>query len=303
MKRIIALLLTVVFFSTFLGCRKNNNDVFSSGNTSSDTVSVPQNTFNPLYEFRKSYNLGNNKVLEGDITVDCFFVNDNESSWNVNWANWYVTTQIKHALEFLTEEAAEYGKTVNFMPEYYIDCSTSDLALNSSYSMKYDGIIDNDASDGSGTKNILEKLAANMGYPNAFELGGSLSWETETEHIFLIFVNKTGRSYSFSTGESDDYFSEHSLIFAYDFSRPIENGIPSGYTSLTIAHEILHTYGADDYYTPEKRNELAKQYYPNDVMLKIEPPTNLGDIGDLTAFQIGWTNTVPDICYNSDWWH
>lgn len=275
--------------------------------SSNPVPSEPQNTFNPLYEYRKNYNSGSNKKLEGNITVHCFFVNDNNSeSWNVLWANWYVTTQIKHALNFLKTKAAKYGKTVNFTPKYYLDASTpngtTNIEYNKSYSMKYNGIIDIDASDGSSTFNALEAVASNMGYNAAFNLNASLTYETKTEHIFLIFANKQGRSYSNLSDDNNEHFTEHCIIFAYDLNRPPETGIPSGYTSLTIAHEILHCYGAEDFYTPDKRNQLALQYYPNDVMLKIDPPVSNGDLGDLTAFQIGWTDAVPAICYNSNWW-
>lgn len=279
----------------------------SSTASSNPVPSEPQNTWDSLYKYRKNYNRGNNKKLEGNITVHCFFVNDNNSeNWSVLWANWYVTTQIKHALNFLKKEAAKYGKTVNFTPKYYLDASTLNVTTNTefnkSYSMKYNGIIDIDAGDGSSTFNALEAVASNMGYNAAFNLNASLEYETKTEHIFLIFANKQGRSYSNLPDNTIENFTEHSIIFAYDVNRPPETGIPSGYTSLTIAHEILHCYGAEDFYTPDKRKQLACQYYPNDVMLTIDPPVSGGSIGDLTAFQIGWTDTVPAICDNNDWW-
>lgn len=279
----------------------------SSAASSNPVQSEPQKTFNPLSEYRKNYNCGNNKKLEGNITVHCFFVNDNDSkNWAVLWANWYVTTQIKQALDFLKAEAAKYGKTVNFIPKYYLDASTpnntTNIEYNKSYSMKYDGIIDTDASDGNYTFNALDAVASNMGCNAAFNLNASLEYETGTENIFLIFANKQGRSYSNYSDDDGKLFTEHSIIFAYDLNRSPETGIPSGYTSLTIAHEILHCYGAEDFYAPDNRNQLACLYYPNDVMLKIYPPVSDGNIGDLTAFQIGWTDTVPDICHNSNWW-
>ncbi len=341
MKRIFALLLVLML--TASGCKAATSSV-SSGTASSDTVSnefsdseytssfdtlsensnasesgssytsavssgtvasTPQNTFNPLYEYRKCYNLGNNKKLEGDITLHCFFVNDDEKEWNTRWADWFVETQIKHAMTFLINEAADYGKTLQFTPKYYLDCETADIETSTEYnkdhSMKYSGIIDPDSTDGTWSWDVLEKIAVNMGYSGALHFSTSLKQSNGGEHLFLFFVNKVGRSYCWQTTPQDTQINEHCLLFAYS-EYTVDTGVKSEHTSLTIAHEMLHTFGAEDFYTPDERNALAEQYYPNDVMLKIDPPVRRGDIGELTAFQIGWTDTVPDICYNTSWW-
>lgn len=285
----------------------SNTGTAGSSGSATPTPTTPQNTLNTLYEYRTNYNFGSNKKLEGNITVHCFFVNENNTdSWTVMWANWYANTQVKHALNFLKTQAAKYGKTLNFTTEYYLDPSTpngvSTVDFNKNYSMKYNGIIDNAAVGENYTLNVLEVIANNMGYNAAFILKSELEYESKTEHIFLIFSNKQGRSYSNDANADNENFTEHSIIFAYDLNRPPETGIPSEYNSLTIAHEILHSYGAEDFYISDKRNELALQYYPNDVMLSIDPPVSSKNIGELTAFQIGWTDTAPEICKNSNWW-
>jgi hypothetical protein len=60
-------------------------------------------------------------------------------------------------------------------------------------------------------------------------------------------------------------------------------------------------YGAEDFYTPDKRQTLALLTYPNDIMLI--SATSLSDVSlsDMTAYLVGWNDTAPEICYNEAW--
>lgn len=58
------------------------------------------------------------------------------------------------------------------------------------------------------------------------------------------------------------------------------------FNSRTICHELFHSFGAPDLYKPPKVQEVADVYLPNSVM-------NDGrTIDDLTAYCIGWTDTL-----------
>lgn len=53
-------------------------------------------------------------------------------------------------------------------------------------------------------------------------------------------------------------------------------------------HELLHVFGAKDYYYPKETMELAEKYFPNSIMYGTENPVT----DPLTAYLVGWTDTL-----------
>lgn len=49
------------------------------------------------------------------------------------------------------------------------------------------------------------------------------------------------------------------------------------------------------------RKSLAKKHYPSDIMLSAKYCIGSNNIGDATAYYIGWTDKVPDVLYNEKW--
>ena len=85
-----------------------------------------------------------------------------------------------------------------------------------------------------------------------------------------------------------DYYKESVVIYAGDSS---DTSLPA-----TIAHEMLHPFGADDLYFPydtdTARAELAKEYFPDDIMLRVDPLLSTLTIGAYTAYKVGWTDSL-----------
>ena len=126
-------------------------------------------------------------------------------------------------------------------------------------------------------------------------------FQTEEIVCFTIF-NKDGTSYALNPkrGYEDHNVREHCIIFAYDRGSNKENAIVGGQSSV-IAHEMLHLFGAEDFYTPLNRKEMAEKKFPNDIMLHQEYQILGNNIGVATAFYIGWTDTVPEVLYDRNW--
>lgn len=59
---------------------------------------------------------------------------------------------------------------------------------------------------------------------------------------------------------------------------------------MVLAHEILHLFGAKDYYFPDAYAEKARVYFPTSLMLKTREES---EVDSLTAYIIGWTDE-PD---------
>lgn len=68
----------------------------------------------------------------------------------------------------------------------------------------------------------------------------------------------------------------------------------NGFSSTTFAHEILHQFGAIDYYDiydNEGISSIADKYLGKDLLMQ---SGNYGRIDDLTAYIIGWTNYLSN---------
>ena len=104
----------------------------------------------------------------------------------------------------------------------------------------------------------------------------------------VLYVNSEGVSCAmpFYDGSTQDRLLEGCVVHRADSRNGQETG------PRTIAHEILHLYGAWDFYerpeyTPEQV-ALATREFPNDVMLCADPDLAVNEVGPLTAWRIGW---------------
>jgi hypothetical protein len=112
---------------------------------------------------------------------------------------------------------------------------------------------------------------------------GFYNWvrqNTNCEQVqIILFANCEGRSFAMPTiYESKEHFHEGTTIF----NREDVIGV--------IIHEVLHLYGADDYYE-EQAGEYVENFiqkkFPNSIMLKTWHNYNF-TIDDYTAWLVGW---------------
>lgn len=243
-------------------------------------------------EYRPYYLLGNCRNLKGNPLVVLLFIDDDESNWSAKEVTEYTDKYVKEGLTYLEDKAAEWGVGLNFTIKSY----STPL---SDYTLRYEGSVIKDLRVNGSSKDVLDQAAYDMGYSSNWELYSKF----KTEHngnddvIFLTFINKAGKSYTrhdISTGRSS--YSEHCVIFS-DYLE----GDSFGCRASTVAHELLHLFGAEDFYNGF-RQVLAYQEYPKDIMLWMPTEAYENEIGDFTAYTIGWTDTIPQICYNEYWW-
>lgn len=247
-------------------------------------------------QYRPSYNLSNCRNLTGTPVVVLLFVDDNVSRWSKNEVLTFMQEQILPGLDYLERNARKWGQDLDFIVESY-------SSALSDYEIKYEGRVNPDLYVGGSTKDVLDQAAADIGCRSNWDLYSYYKAKyPKNEIIFLNFLNKSGRSYArhaFQPGYNE--YSEHCVIFADHYgSFPAMR--TDGSRASTIVHEILHLYGAEDFYKPYAREQLANKVYPHDIMLWQYDNIEENVIGDCTAYSIGWTNSVPDVCYESQWW-
>ncbi len=243
-------------------------------------------------KYRPNYLLGNCKNLKGNPLVVLLFIDDDESSWSAKEVTEYTTKYVNEGLTYLEDKAKEWGVELKFTTKSY----STPL---SDYTLRYEGSVIKDLRINGSSKDVLDQAAYDMGYSSNWELYSKLRTEHDSNEdvIFLTFINKAGKSYTrhiISTGRTS--YSEHCVLF----SNYLE-GDSFGCKASTVAHELLHLFGAEDFYNGY-REILAYQTYPKDIMLWMPKEAYENEIGDFTAYTIGWTDTIPQICYNEYWW-
>ena len=221
----------------------------------------------PDFEYRPSFNVGKAKRLYGRVKVYPHFVDDPESSWTQERITEVKNTVLIPGLRFIEEKAKEWGVTLEFKL-----CSPSD-----SMTVKISEPI-TDVDEG-----YLDYM---LFVDRAYKFKAPYMNTTE-DSVHILLVNKEGRSFSVPDymGNRDEW----TVIFACDER------------DVTVAHEVLHLFGADDFYEPSLRAMLARKHYRTDIMLSTGFLSK-STIGEVTAYQVGWTDEIPEILKNEDWW-
>lgn len=244
---------------------------------------------------RKNYDMGICRELEGEVDVYLFFMDDNESSWTSSRADGFTHNEIDPALDFLERQAKKWGKSLHFnTPITYV------TGGDRGCTMKYNGTVTRDLNITGSTKDVLEQAAKCIGYSDEYGMFNHYRKETGRDNaIYLTLLNKDGISYTRNqTNAKDIMYAEHCVLFS-EPSMDKYGGIVS-MRSPTVAHEILHLYGAEDYYN-EPRLSIANELYLNDIMLLEYRNIWINAVGDYTAFSIGWTDVVPEVCSREGW--
>ena len=247
----------------------------------------------PLDAQRPYYGTGTCTTLTGRPHVLYLFVSDNESAWTEEAVIAALNSFLSPGVWWLEDEAARWGNALAFGGSYYLGTGNG--------SCHYDGIL-NDA-DAGGNGDILEKVSVSLGFKDKEDLYRMTQYWTGSEDIvFVVVPNKPGRSYAFMDGVNDEYvYMEHCVVFAQ--TKYVDGGAYAA-CPATTAHEILHCFGAEDYYYENTaRKSMAQAYYPYDIMLATYLDIRYNSVGDYTAYSLGWTDYAPNVCYDDRWWN
>jgi hypothetical protein len=240
-----------------------------------------------VLQSRGGYCFGTNKHLRGNVIVHLFFVNDGESQWNSADISEITGKQVLPGLAFLEKQAESYGIPLEFTVQTYTRGTVTGKPI------EYHGRIDREPGD---SDRIPNQIANQFGHNSGLDMyRGLYNKYNSMESIFLYVVNKSGTSRALMqvAGDRRDSLLEYGVIFNDPYYADSETEEIT-YTAATVAHEILHLYGAVDMYESVYRRLLGR-LYPRDIMvcdyLYVEDML----VGEYTAYAVGWIHSAPDL--------
>ena len=285
MKRIVALLMVILTCFSMSGCFY----VYYRLNKDQGRPSVFEME-EEVIKTRPNFQLGTCRDLQGQVAVHFFFMNDAVSSWEENSHFLYIKEQVNPALFFLMEQADEWGVELSF-------------SIESVQVIDYPGVMPS-SPDSSGTGiDPLEVAAEQLGYIDEVDMMDILSDQGRQEVIPVVVANKEGSSY---VNVAEPHVADGSILLEtlYLFNTPSGCDDPheEGGQSSGIVFYILRIYGAENMFTVADRDRMGRYLYPKDVMYRKYGDYTDMKIGDFTAYCVGWTQEIPDVCYMPDWW-
>ncbi len=248
---------------------------------------------------RTRYDIGTCKQMEGELAILCIFLDDAQSRWTEQEAVNFLDEDFHPAMQWLLEQAEEWNVELSYQAAYYI--------TNRNIQMEYDGIVGSFLAGNDYNTDVMEQVAASLGFLNKDEFHTWVKDWFKTEQVaYVVITNKQGRSYAMcdAVNETIDYM-EYVMLFNQDTPTADGKGVYTAGPS-TVSHELLHLFGAEDAY-PEGllrngRAALADRYFYDDVMRRQYFDVSYNIVGDFTAFTVGWTDVTPAVCYDSNWW-
>lgn len=266
-----------LFFLLMLGCGAATPSVVSSPPTPKPRVVT--------CEERTPYlgHHGSAEVLRGRVLTVSIFVADAYESWSPEDKREMVQ-KTKMAQNFIRREARDWGVDVTF------ENLELGLVRDVRYALPPTHHI-------TGGRIWVRELLKSMAVTDLEDWVDGLRKRHDVEQVHLaVFPKATGRSYALDYNaavakwrEDEDKYDdelESTIIYARNILGQVED-------ATTIAHEILHLYGARDLYESSRfardRHLVARSQYKDDVMLTNGYIWAL-KIQDYTAWLLGWSS-------------
>ena len=194
---------------------------------------------------------GNCEALNGEVSILLVFVSDSESSWDPVSRETAERDLCREMLRMM-DYAKGYGVSLSlFYGEWDISVA-ADVESNNS-------------------EHWEAPVCAAMGFQSLYDLQMALERDWGVASAPVVFVlNKPGRAAAYSS--YSEGAEEYLTVYSSEHS--------------TFCHELLHLYGARDYYYPMAVSDAAATFLPDSIML------SGGTVDELTAYTVGWTKSL-----------
>ena len=240
-----------------------------------------------IYEKKEDYTLGSAKKPWGNTLIVSIFISDRTTSWNFNSTKDLLTKNdclenIAIATEYLSNEIKKYDKDINFIYNFnvftdlYYEFGTSENLVNETGIMyEFQNNLINNNID---VKTLKEKY-------NADNVVYFYFFNTEYKNqVRPRTIRRTKNTYI--TNEIINLY----VRFGNTYVSP----------PATYAHEILHTFGANDlYYSSDGISSSYVKYLDtigsNDIMYTVTSKKEItNEFSELDAYYVGLKDTARD---------
>jgi hypothetical protein len=211
--------------------------------------------------FLKSRAIGASRKLCGKIGIITCFMKRRGSDFSDRVKNQYYA-ELNAAIDWLKSEALRYGRKLEIDHFHYDIDVPANAEPKDDYKL-IKSFLNSESMD--STQSYLENK---MGYD---------------EMPFILVYDENARSFARSQWADSRYKVE-------ECSTVFKSG--GKYHQSTIVHELLHQFGAHDFYFPKEIKRLAERYFGDSVM-------GIGNmkVDDFTAYLIGWKDTISANTY------
>ncbi len=198
-------------------------------------------------------NKGSSGQLLGNVVLVGFLVHERNSAWKKEDVD---------AMKLVLQKSAEILKTQSGL---------SNHRLKVSYA--FDTVPVQFRYDREEYSRVVNAVLKQYGYETAAAYQAHYKKKFKKDEVALIFfINRDFRSFAWNT-ESEQSKGEFSFV---SFNESKDACI------RTLIHEVLHQFGAIDYYIPARVKAAAQKIFPESIML------HGMEIDDLTRYIIGW---------------
>lgn len=251
--------------------------VSSLGLSSATTINAYSWALGDLGHPRSSFSLGSARHLDGKNVIVSLFGESLKQKWTEDEKE-RMLKDLTIACDYIEDAAKEYDRNVEMIYDWNEE-GCEDLL--------YSGFVHWDINKtpmGKQEAMLDERIATWLKIRVDYE---ALMEKYDADGIFMIvYLNTGGRPYAISYDGEDN--PQESLIM-YPGREP-----------ATFAHEILHLFGAHDFYEGAEYTEDAVKYiekkYPNDIMLRTDSGNEIPNtVGELTAYHLGWLERSEDV--------
>ena len=233
-----------------------------------------------------SRNIGTARVLYGKIYVIMIFVGPHDNPWTRSEAERY-KAKVAEAEQWLKIQAAKYGKRLEF--------------VNAAFGA--DGnFCDNDIPEDSDSANAYSypsSVFLKIGFESRNRFVDWVHDNTDCDQcLSIIFSNTKGRSYAspvtreYHAYDSETYNLECCLLYRGFKNSDVETN------SATVAHEILHLFGAWDLYrldsSDSERAVKTELMFPDSIMLNTHRDIWETRIDEINAWLVGLKDEGQD---------
>jgi len=248
---------------------KHNKKVAEIITTLEKEISNHQKERNQRQIYRDIRNAGIAKKLKGEVVIAYIFVNDNYWSRWSNKDRLFAMDKTKLVTQWYKEQALQYDiKNLSFETRYFFLNAKRLLSAKKIRQKDYFG-------------HLSQKLAKQQGYRTIEKWLEMITKQDKSKQVALIFhTNNNDRSFALPCRyRKKKCFYEHTQIIKKSTKERLHWPLEQ-----TLAHEVLHLFGADDLYNIK----LARNFATTDIMNYYSRKLAYDEITPVTAWAIGW---------------